>query len=148
MTVAFASLDGALDLYISFYITKGGGEELLVSSAVTTPMTFLSKVELFGTLYRFRLGKCHQAEELKDLLARLRYVNTERNFLSHGSWTYSSVAGKTVLIKLKMGREARYEELDPADIETLVTEMKGIQCHLQTFALDGSIAMCNGSQEE
>jgi hypothetical protein len=102
------------------------GEDAHLGTIITAELSFRNKLGLLSSLYLFRAGVSKSPDAFKALLARLHRAEEHRNTILHSYWVKSPVCGALTRYKFtaKSGKGFVHqaEDLEPSDIEAVVTE--------------------------
>lgn len=151
MTVAFASLDSSINLWVAFYLYSDS-IDYIAAYTVIPRISFRAKVERLAALYRLRLGEAGEEDKLKSAVIRITKVEEHRNRLTHGYWDGGTTERKKVLLYRhrvggKRGYDVEHWEYSAKDLEDFVSEIKAVETELSDLILDGLSVWRKSSEE-
>lgn len=119
VTVNFAMLEGSL----SFFIWELIGREQQVGQIVTAQLSFRQLIDLFCSLYRFRVSDPKLLAEFERIRKSLHEAEEGRNKVTHSQWGAGDEPGSSTRIKTvaraKKGLQFIFENITEPDLDTL-----------------------------
>jgi len=133
ISMAFQQLEELVSCLVSQLIS----DDVQLGTIVTAELSFRNKLGLLSSLYLYRAGATKPPEALKALLATVHRAEEHRNTFLHSYWVKSPVCG--VLTRYKYTAKSgkgfvhQTEDLEPENVEAIVTEINGASDNLVAY---------------
>jgi len=135
VTVNFSMLEGTLKFFVRILITN----EPMIGQIITANLNFRQLIDLFCSLYRFRIKDDVLLSEFEQFRKSLEEANDRRNNLIHSQWAAGEEPGKSTkyktMARAKQGLIHKFDSISTEDIMNLAEYISEIAADAQDLMI-------------